>query len=261
MVDQELKTQLCRLYEETMSIKFQKKTYAAEMEKLMSSHRGLMERVAACIDTDADDMAELADVLPAYVAEKLDKEPSKRKRQMASLDCNMNMVSFILPFLGEVRSLSARDFTHKIVECWNKRMKQYPIGHSTYTDIQGGFKKGIFCFITSAVCRSMGKPDDCCELETFRRFRDEVLAATPEGRELIRTYYDIAPTIVKRIDKEKDHERIYAEIWEKYLKTCFRYAQDGQNEMCRQLYCEMVTALADQYVYKYVDMDAQEGYA
>lgn len=44
----------------------------------------------------------------------------------------------------------------------------------------GSGKKG--CFITTAACELRGLPDDCRELTTLRRFRDEVLLSSQEGR-------------------------------------------------------------------------------
>lgn len=262
MADEALKKELQDLYEETKALKFQKKTYESDMEMLMTRHKGLMERIAASIDLGEEQLKDLADVLPAYVEKKLDAQPSRRKRQMESLDHNMNMVSYILPFLGEVRSLFAKDFTKEIVTCWNRRMPQFPIGHSTYEDIRGGFKKGIFCFITSAVCRSMGKPDDCYELDQFRHFRDTYLSSFPDGRKLIRQYYDLAPTIVSRIEQEADSDRIYTQLWKDYLSTCLRLIENGQYASCQTTYCRMVTYLADRYVYDYgQEKGALEGYA
>lgn len=58
----------------------------------------------------------------------------------------------------------------------------------------GGGKKG--CFLTTAACQWRGLPDNCHELEVMRAFRDDVLENSPEGREMIREYYTIAPSLV-----------------------------------------------------------------
>ena len=73
------------------------------------------------------------------------------------------------------------------------------------------------CFITTAVCSTIGKNDDCYELMTYRSFRDNWLSKTIKGREKIETYYSIAPKIVAEIDKKSNSSDIYKFLWDKYL--------------------------------------------
>ena len=61
-------------------------------------------------------------------------------------------------------------------------------------DNSGGGKKG--CFITTAACELRGLPDDCHELRVLRRFRDDVLVTSREGRALVEEYYRVAPRLV-----------------------------------------------------------------
>ncbi len=75
------------------------------------------------------------------------------------------------------------------------------------------------CFITSAVCQSFGKPDDCYELTSFRSFRDNWLSKQEDGAGLIKEYYKIAPVIVKNIDSKSNSAEIYNNIWNSYLKN------------------------------------------
>lgn len=56
------------------------------------------------------------------------------------------------------------------------------------------------CFITTAVCDSFGKADDCYELTAFRNFRDKWLVNQADGKNLIAEYYNIAPKIVEKIN-------------------------------------------------------------
>jgi len=60
------------------------------------------------------------------------------------------------------------------------------------------------CFITTATCETLGKPDNCYELNLFRDFRDNWLERQPDGKALIQEYYDVAPKIVNSINKRKD---------------------------------------------------------
>lgn len=103
------------------------------------------------------------------------------------------------------------------------------------------------CFITSAVCRTFGKPDDCYELTEFRAFRDGWLAAQPDGPALIQEYYKIAPGIVRQIDQEDDHREIYAAIWRDYLLPCLSFIESKQFLECKRAYVSMVNALKEKY--------------
>ena len=42
------------------------------------------------------------------------------------------------------------------------------------------------------------------KIETLRRFRDEVLAKTPVGREYIRLYYQWSPAIVQELEEDEE---------------------------------------------------------
>lgn len=44
------------------------------------------------------------------------------------------------------------------------------------------------CFLTTACCEFMNLPDDCEELQTMRKFRDDYLSKTEEGKNLIKFY-------------------------------------------------------------------------
>ena len=174
---------------------------------------------------------------------------SKRKREAAVIDHNMAMVAFFVPLMGEIQSTQTKIFTETIVEIWNQKVPGSKIGHSDAASIENGFKKGVFCYITTAVCKSLNKPDDCYELNLLREYRDQYLMGTKDGEILVKEYYNIAPTIVKRIDRSPDASEIYADIWEKYLKPCVRLIEAGEQEECRELYTKMVRSLEKKYLY------------
>lgn len=49
-------------------------------------------------------------------------------------------------------------------------------------------EKGI-CFLTKACVEYAGLPDDCPELQTIRKFRDEYIHSLPDGGSLVEDYY------------------------------------------------------------------------
>ena len=104
------------------------------------------------------------------------------------------------------------------------------------------------CFITTAVCDSFHKPDNCYELTMFRAFRDNWLKKQSDGKELIAKYYAIAPEIVNNINKFADADKIYLNIWRKYLKPCLSYIEQGKNEQCKSVYMQMVNDLYKKFI-------------
>lgn len=247
-----LQKELISLYKATMDYDFRKATYDGHMDSLQGKYNRLLAETARVWDgaESEKECERLVLCVPEYVAGKLASEPSKRKREMQSLDHKMNMVSYFVPLMGQIPTENAQKFAGKIVEAWNRLMPENKIGLSTYESIKGGFKKGIFCYITTAVCRSLEKPDDCYELTALRHYRDEYLLSTAGGRSLVDEYYNIAPTIVKRIDRQADADAIYRGIWEQYLSPCVRLLEEDKKEECRKVYCQMVRNLETQYMYR-----------
>ncbi|GHT83929.1 hypothetical protein FACS1894137_06260 [Spirochaetia bacterium] len=99
------------------------------------------------------------------------------------------------------------------------------------------------CFITTAVCQSFSKPDDCYELTAFRDFRDNWLAKQPDGEAIIKRYYNTAPQIVSAINRRTDKDAVYLGIWNEYLAECLHLIEAGELEDCKKLYVQMVERL------------------
>jgi hypothetical protein len=75
------------------------------------------------------------------------------------------------------------------------------------------------CFITTACTVAMGLPDDCAELVTLRKFRDEYVRQLPNGGKIIDEYYRIAPAIVRKINERPDHEEVFAALFRQIEKA------------------------------------------
>ena len=241
--------ELRELFDSMVECEFHKSSYDKYMDSYRTRCSELMAEAARTCDRSEEDKERIAACVPEYAAGKLSEIGSKRKRDLAALDLKMGMIVYYMPLMGEMPSLQAKDVTSHMVEIWNEKMPEYKIGHSTYETIKGGFKKGIFCYITTAVCRSMNKPDDCYELTTLRKYRDGYLLRSEGGRDIVEEYYDIAPTIVKRIDRQDNADEIYRGIWEDYLSPCIRFIEEDRNEACRELYMAMVRDLQKEYFY------------
>ena len=104
------------------------------------------------------------------------------------------------------------------------------------------------CYITTAVCTSFGKPDDCYELQAFRGFRDDWLKKQADGESLIQEYYETAPQIIEKIDLRADSATIYQHIWEIYLSKCLSFIETKEFERCKQQYICMVEDMRHKYI-------------
>lgn len=96
------------------------------------------------------------------------------------------------------------------------------------------------CFITTAVCKCLGKSDDCYELMTLRNYRDSWLFNSDGGQRLIREYYRIAPSIVKNIEQSDKCYNHCLLLLNDYIKPCIKMIENGEYEECREKYKQMV---------------------
>ena len=105
-----------------------------------------------------------------------------------------------------------------------------------------GKRKGSFCFITTAVCEGLGKPDDCYELTTLRNYRDTWLSKIEGGMALIEEYYKIAPLIVSQIQKSDRYEEYCDKLLHEYINPCLEMIERQEFEECKEKYKDMVMA-------------------
>ncbi len=98
------------------------------------------------------------------------------------------------------------------------------------------------CFITTAICDTMGLDDNCYYLKTLRDFRDNVMLKNQRWRGLVEDYYQIAPGIVKRINAKKNAMDIYITLSDRFLVRAVKYVEAKDDFMAIQTYREMVIA-------------------
>ena len=170
----------------------------------------------------------------------------KGEKERLLMDLNLAMAVYILPMILEYKGQSSKPLADKVVDSWKRRFPKTNLQAAEYTYIEQGFHKK-YCYITTAVCEVLGRPDDCYELNLLRDYRDTYLASLPDGDELIRRYYDVAPSIVKHIGQSARPDTIYEDIWKEYIRPCIRMIEDGEQEKCLERYEEMVLTLEEQY--------------
>lgn len=152
------------------------------------------------------------------------------------------MAVYLIPALRDLPQDCGEELARAVRDLWLARWPKTPIGLGDHDTIVEGFKKKL-CFITTAVCRQRGLGDDCYELTMFRRFRDQVLLPTEEGRALVDAYYRTAPAIVTAMELCQDTEAVCGRIWRDYLAPCLNDIESGNNDACRERYAEMVRCL------------------
>ncbi len=106
------------------------------------------------------------------------------------------------------------------------------------------------CFLTTATCSAMGYKDDCEVLQAYRRYRDDILAKEDDGSQIIKEYYELAPEILKRIDKLYDSASVYRAMWEEYLLPGYKLLLEKRYPEAKKLYIKLVTSLMERFEVK-----------
>ncbi|MCD8023490.1 MAG: hypothetical protein LUF30_11160 [Lachnospiraceae bacterium] len=228
---------------------FQKKTYSDAFKRIYQEHVATFDAIENGYNTVIDKeqfLTNMADALTAHASELLDACQKKSKKEKLQMDLNLTMAVFVLPMVLEFHGNSSEPLSDKLTESWKRQFPKTNKQAAPYVTIEEGFKKKC-CYITTAVCRTFGKPDDCYELTILRNFRDTVLAVSPEGEKVIDEYYDVAPSIVKHIDQQPDSGAIYQNIWEKWLSPCISMIEAGQMSEGQMHYTNMVHTLKKRY--------------
>lgn len=234
---------------ENPMINFKRAAYTEGFQTYMQTYAGVMadmEQVYQMEENPKTWCRKLAEHLTDKAEKRLADIPKKGKRADQLLSYNMVLATYLFPALLETKAAGAEDIVDAIIEVWNQRFKT-TVGKATYEKIEAGFQKK-YCYITTAVCESLGKEDDCYELNLLRNYRDTYLMSTKEGKALVEEYYNVAPTIVTRINKEKNAAELYQDIWNTYLKPCIQYIEGHQEEACKEWYMEMVLKLKGRYI-------------
>ena len=115
-----------------------------------------------------------------------------------------------------------------------------------YDKRDGGYSSGSGCFITSACCEHKGLADDCVLMQKLRGFRDTYIKSLPDGEDVIKEYYDVAPGIVSAINAREDKDAVYEDIYSTLLKA-EKMIDRKENEEAYTLYRDMVVSLKKTY--------------
>lgn len=113
----------------------------------------------------------------------------------------------------------------------------------------GGGGGGGGCFLTEAAMRHAkathsDHDDQSLELELMRGFRDHYMMQEPGLRDLVMQYYDLAPRVVKALDKHPQADEIYAQMREKFLRPGVEHVLHGRPEQALKTYAQLLDFVA-----------------
>ncbi len=237
---------------------FKRDTYEESFQKHLEDNAAVWNQLNAIGDSGLSpeemerERACVADYIALKAEELLAGAKNRTGREKLQLTLNLYMVSYFLPAIVAYqrrcggREEDIRKLTDAICGRWAVSFKNH-IQTSDYESIREGFKQKL-CFVTTAVCQGLQKPQDCREVMIMKQYRDQYLLSLEDGAALVHAYYDIAPTIVKRIAKEASPEDKYLYLWERYLKKCVELAEQRRNEQCREVYETMMEELREEYL-------------
>lgn len=105
------------------------------------------------------------------------------------------------------------------------------------------------CFFTTACVMHKGLSDNCYELETLRKFRDEYVQKTIDGKKLVREYYQIAPKILEKIYKTSE-KSFYLNYIYKEITKIIQMIENKKKARAMDSYKAMVRKLQKQFLEK-----------
>ena len=112
-----------------------------------------------------------------------------------------------------------------------------------------GGGSGGGCFLTEAAMRHAkathsDHDDQSLELELMRGFRDNYMMQDPGLRDLVMQYYDLAPRVVKALDKHPQADEIYAQMREKFLRPGVEHVLHGRPDQALKTYAQLLDFVA-----------------
>ena len=116
-------------------------------------------------------------------------------------------------------------------------------GNPSVENVQGSDGSG--CYLTSACMKHMKEnfDDNCYELTLLRWFRDSFVSKYD-----INHYYEVAPSIVAKIDSLENNNKIYDWIYENIVSSCVKAINNDDYEFAYNIYKNSVLALEEQFI-------------
>ena len=231
---------------------FRKDSYHELFERYKEENYAFYTAVKLVLDYASEESLDgiYHQIAGAFIREQeaaLEQVKKKNEKFTVQMDKNMFMAVYVLPSIKEIGGKKADELAEAICKEWGESFKDSNIIASDYDSIVQGFKRKL-CYVTTAVCQNLNKGEDCEALRLIKEFRDVYLSEAEGGPEMIEEYYDIAPTLVKRIAKDAEAQAKYVWLWNTYLAPCVEYIKSGRMEPCKETYCHMMEELKREYM-------------
>ncbi len=246
---------LLRMYEsaEEQMPFFKRNLYEQAFKKYSASINDILEEINSELEGKPEDFVlnycdEFASLFVKRFKGEYDLLTKKGKKHSYVTDHNTPLVIYVFPAILEYSAKWCKPLVEAIVGLWNKTFTEVTISYGSYNDIKGGFKSKL-CYVTTAVCESRNQDDNCYELSLLRNYRDNILAKEEGGEEIIHQYYNVAPTIVKRINRLDNSKEVYDSLYRNYILNCIKCIENKDYDECKQTYIKMVSELKSKYAY------------
>ena len=124
---------------------FNKKNYPGYFESMMKKYGRVfccIEEVY-CYEKDKENwLGKLAERFTGSAEELINSKKWKFQRENILIDCNMFVVSYVLPAVNEFEGTMSAAFAQTLADCWNAKFgTQMQVG--SYDKIFNGFSSGI----------------------------------------------------------------------------------------------------------------------
>ncbi|KIR02037.1 hypothetical protein P261_00851 [Lachnospiraceae bacterium TWA4] len=184
-------------------------------------------------------MEDVAKMLLSEVQGEISENISSWRQEdhVEFIDHYRNVIGlYLIPLLKDIDKDFSNCLAEKFYEKWVEEFPSGAFEMLSYEQIADEGRNPFTCYITESIYKVLNRNDDydCYELSAFRQFRDDYLLGQPEGRELVRKYYETSPKITSKIDALPNAEQVYCQIWEDYLSLCLEEIEESEYEECKR---------------------------
>ena len=109
------------------------------------------------------------------------------------------------------------------------------------------------CFLTTAVVKSLGMPDNSEPLELARYLRDEKMQSQKD-KSAVALYYKVGSVIVDRTSDEE-----WFQFWENHLRKITVLIKMGEHDLAKNLYTLAAAQLISKKATRYADKEMVDG--
>lgn len=128
---------------------FNKKKYPVFFEDMMKKYGNVFLCIEEIYNYEQDKekwLRKLAERFVGFAQRMIQSEQKKFKRENLQIDCNMFVVSYVIPAILEYKGNMSVPFAEKVLELWNESFGTQ-MAAGSYDTILGGFNTNIFGMI------------------------------------------------------------------------------------------------------------------